>query len=132
MTTSRPPQPKQPLTYPRGSVVQVRLGERAGREVGGERLAIVISSNMINEGDRMVVVVPMRPLRGRAKYTHETLIPKGQLGSITLPEDYVAVPVQIRSVDVKRRVAGGPLATVDRSCLSQIEMGLFAVLGGLP
>lgn len=131
MTQSTPPSnapiSQPPPTYPRGSLVEVALEDRQGREPK-IKFGAVVSSNTINTGDRIVIVVPVRPLRGRAVRSYEVLIPKGTLG---LSEDHAAVPAQIRSIDVAKRVTK-LVGSLDTNIMTQIGFGLFAALGGLP
>jgi indole-3-glycerol phosphate synthase len=68
-------------------------------------------------------------MRGRKPFLHEVMIPSGSLG---LTEDHVAVPVFVRSIDVKKRISEPVIGVVDQGIMAQIGVGLFAVLGGLP
>jgi mRNA-degrading endonuclease toxin of MazEF toxin-antitoxin module len=131
MASMTTPQQSSPCTYPRGTLVNVKL-DGVGREPGSNDrplVAVIVSSNTVNAGDRIAVVVPVRPLRGRKPYVYESFVPKGTCGLI---EDHVAVPPQVRSIDVKKRILTPALGTLDPNIMAQIGVGLFAVLGGLP
>jgi len=51
---------------------------------------------------------------------YEVLLPNGSYG---LTEDHVAVPPQVRSVDVKKRIIGDVIATLESSVMAQLGLG---------
>jgi mRNA interferase MazF len=100
----------------RGDVWLVSLDPAIGHEIQKTRPAVVVSSNIYNRYNWVVVIMPLTS-HGTAEYD-QVLIepPEGGLESLS-----VTLPDQIRAVDrhrlVKRlgRVGPGTIAAIDRS-----------------
>ena len=100
----------------RGDVWLVSLDPTIGHEVQKTRPAVVISSNIYNRYNWVVVVMPLTS-HGTAEYD-QVLIAPPESG---LDSASVTLPDQIRAVDRRRlvkrlgRVGPGTVAAIDRS-----------------
>ena len=112
-------------TYPiprRGEVWLVALDPTVGHEVRKTRPAIVVTNDIYNEHNWVVLVMPLTS-RDNAEYD-QTLIepPEGGLSnrSVTLPD-------QIRAVDRQRLVTR--LGTLSDATMREVDHTLRVVLG---
>lgn len=105
----------------RGDVWLVSLDPTVGHEVKKTRPAIVVTSDVYNRHNWVVVIVPLTS-HGMAEYD-QVLIepPEGGLTSTS-----VTLPDQIRAVDRKRLVKR--LGRVSREALSKLDRSLRIVL----
>jgi len=105
----------------RGDVWLVSLDPTVGHEVQKTRPAVVVSSNIYNRYNWVVVIMPLTS-HGTAEYD-QVLIkpPEGGLEAMS-----VTLPDQIRAVDRRRLVKR--LGRVGRGTISEIDRSLRIVL----
>lgn len=89
-------------TIKRGDVVRVRLDPVEGSEQAGERPALVLSADLINEHSPVVIIAAITSKKTDRVYPFEALIEPPD-GGLTMPSKVSLL--QIRSID-KRRVIG--------------------------
>lgn len=106
----------------RGEVWLVSLDPTVGHEIQKTRPAIVVTDDLYNEHNWVVLVMPLTS-RDRAEYD-QVLIdpPEGGLTnrSVTLPD-------QLRAVDRQRLVK--PLGVLSAWTMEQVDRSLHIVLG---
>jgi mRNA interferase MazF len=112
---SRPPSPS------RGEVWLVSLDPTVGHEVQKTRPAVVVSSNIYNRHNWVVVVMPLTS-HDTAEYDQVLIEPPE--GGVTAAS--VTLPDQIRAVDRRRLVKR--LGRVGRDSLHGIDRSLRIVL----
>ncbi len=86
----------------RGDVVRVQLDPTIGSEQRGERPALVISPDIINEYSPVVLVAAITSRKTERIYPFETLIEAPEAG---LHKKSKILLMQLRSID-KRRIVG--------------------------
>lgn len=93
---------ESPSSPRRGDVVRVRLDPVEGSEQGGERPALVISPDLINEHAPVVLIASITSRKTDRVYPFEAALhpPEGGLG-----HESKVLLLHIRSVD-KRRLTG--------------------------
>ena len=107
--------PRNP-TPTRGDVWLVSLDPTIGNEVQKTRPSVVVSSNIYNRYNWVVVVMP---LTSHATAEYDQIVIKPPEGGLESPS--VTLPDQIRAVDRRRlvkrlgRLAPGTIAAIDRS-----------------
>lgn len=94
----------------RGDVLRVRLDPVEGSEQGGERPAVVISPDLINEHSPVILVAALTSRKTDRVFPFETLIEPPD-GGLTVRSKVLLM--QLRALD-KRRVSGriGALSSV--------------------
>lgn len=86
----------------RGAVVRVRLDPVEGSEQAGERPALVLSPDIINDHSPVIVIAAITSIKTDRVYPFEALIEPPD-GGLTMKSKVSLI--QIRSID-KRRVVG--------------------------
>ncbi len=86
----------------RGAVVRVRLDPIEGSEQAGERPALVLSPDLINEHSPVIIVAAMTSQKTERVFPFEVLIESGEAG---LTRTSKVLLMQIRSID-KARITG--------------------------
>ncbi len=89
-------------TSKRGDVVRVRLDPSEGAEQGGDRPALILSPDVINEHSPVVLIASITSKKTERVYPFEVLISPPEGG---LKHRSKVLLMQIRSID-KRRVSG--------------------------
>lgn len=113
------------LLYRRGDVVRVQLNPVEGSEQGGERPALVLSPDVINEYSPVLVIAAITSKKTERVYPFEALIEAGEGGLAVRSK---VMLMQIRSIDKGRllgrvgRVSTGTLQSVDEAL--RIAVGL--------
>lgn len=92
--------PSEPL-YRRGDIVRVQLSPVEGSEQGGERPALVLSPDLINEHSPVVILAAITSKKTERVYPFEALIEPGE-GGLALRSKVMLM--QVRSVDKARIV----------------------------
>jgi mRNA interferase MazF len=102
-------------------VVRVALDPTRGSEQAGERPALIVSRESINEALTIVSILPITTRRsGRRVYSTEALLPAGTAG---LPNESLAMAQQIRTIAKERilqaygRLEDGPLQAAVKSAI---------------
>ena len=108
----------------RGSVVRVRLDPVEGSEQAGERPALVISPNLINEHSPVIVIAAITSKKAERIYPFEALIEPPEAG---LNVRSKVCLMQIRSIDKKRVL--GPYGTISQSTMKRVEEALKIATG---
>ena len=108
----------------RGSVVRVRLDPVEGSEQGGERPALVISPDLINEHSPVVLIAAITSQKTERLYPFEVLVEPPQGG---LRNRSKVLLMQLRSVD-KRRLFG-VYGAISESTMSAVEEALRVATG---
>ncbi len=113
-----------PAAPRRGDVVRVRLDPTIGSEQAGERPALVISPELINEHSPVVLVAAITSRKTDRIYPFESLIepPEGGLRSRSK-----VLLMQLRSVD-KRRLLG-VLGQIEEATMRRVEEALRIATG---
>jgi mRNA interferase MazF len=107
--------------------VKVRLDPIEGSEQGGERPALVISPDVINEHSPVVLIASITSKKTDRVYPFETLIEPPEGG---LTERSKVLLMQMRSVD-KRRLTGY-YGKVTEETLRRVEQALKIAAGLIP
>lgn len=111
----------------RGDIVKVRLDPTEGLEQGGERPALVISPDVINEHSPVVLIASITSKKTDRVYPFETLIEPPEGG---LTERSKVLLMQMRSVD-KRRLTGY-YGKVTEETMRRVEQALKIATGLTP
>ena len=111
----------------RGDIVKVRLDPIEGSEQGGERPALVISPDVINEHSPVVLIASITSKKTDRVYPFETLIEPPEGG---LTERSKVLLMQMRSVD-KRRLTGY-YGKVSEETMRRVEQALKIATGLTP
>jgi mRNA interferase MazF len=108
----------------RGDVIRVRLDPAEGSEQAGERPAIVISPNIINEHSPVIIIAAITSKKTEKVYPFEVLINPPEGGLI---EKSKVLLLHIRSID-KRRIVGthGKLSEI---VMKQVDEALKIATG---
>ncbi|MCX6377537.1 MAG: type II toxin-antitoxin system PemK/MazF family toxin [Armatimonadetes bacterium] len=114
-------------TIRRGEVVRVRLDPVEGSEQAGERPALVISPDLINEHSPVIIVAAVTSKKTERIYPFEALIELPDGGISTRSKVSL---MQIRSID-KRRVIGR-YGRVGRDTMQSVEEALRIATGMRP
>jgi mRNA interferase MazF len=112
--------PRTPSVF-RGDVWLVSLDPTVGHEVQKTRPAVVVSSNIYNRFNWVVVVMPLTS-HNTAEYDQVLVRPPE--GGLTSPS--VTLPDQIRATDRRRLVKR--LGRVEQDTLAKIDRSLRIVL----
>jgi mRNA interferase MazF len=107
--------------------VKVRLDPIEGSEQGGERPALVISPDVINEHSPVVLIASITSKKTDRVYPFETLIEPPEGG---LTERSKVLLMQMRSVD-KRRLTGY-YGKVSEETMRRVEQALKIATGLTP
>jgi len=110
--------------YRRGDVVRVQLSPVEGPEQGGERLALVLSPDVINEHSPVLVIAAITSKKTERVYPFEALIEAGE-GGLALRSKVMLM--QIRSVDKGRLL--GRLGRVSLATLQSVDEALRIAVG---
>ena len=119
--------PSEPL-YCRGDVVRVRLNPVEGSEQGGERPALVLSPDLINEHSPVVILAAITSKKTERIYPFEALIEAGE-GGLALRSKVMLM--QLRSVDKTRildrvgHVSEGTLQRVNEALCGAVGLTEF-------
>lgn len=113
----------EPL-YRRGDVVRVQLNPVEGSEQGGERPALVLSPDVINEHSPVLVIAAITSKKTERVYPFEALIEAGE-GGLALRSKVMLM--QIRSVDKGRLL--GRLGRVSPVTLQSVDEALRIAVG---
>ena len=111
----------------RGEVVRVRLDPTEGSEQAGERPALVLSPDAINENSPVVLIAAITSRKTERVYPFEALIEPGE-GGLTLRSKVLLM--QLRSID-KRRIVGF-YGAVEDDTLRRAEEALKVATGLIP
>lgn len=108
----------------RGDVVRVRLDPVEGSEQAGERPALVISPNFINQHSPVIIVAAITSRKADKVYPFEALIepPEGGLNMRSK-----VMLMQLRSID-KRRIIG-TYGSVNEKVMRKVEEALKIAVG---
>jgi mRNA interferase MazF len=111
----------------RGDVVRVRLDPTEGSEQAGERPALILSPDVINEHSPVVLIASITSRKTDRIYPFEALVepPEGGLtrrGKVML--------MQLRSVD-KRRLTGH-YGVLGEETMHRVEEALMIATGLMP
>lgn len=113
-----------PFSLRRGDVVRVRLDPIEGSEQGGERPALVLSPDLINEHSPVVLIAAITSRKTDRIYPFEALIDPPE-GGLTLRSKVMLM--QLRAVD-KRRLTGH-YGTVSAETMRGVEEALKVATG---
>ncbi len=113
-----------PSSIRRGDVVRVRLDPNEGSEQAGERPALVISPDIINQVGRMIIVAAITSRKTERVYPFEALLEPPE-GGLALRSKVLLL--QIRAID-KRRIIGA-YGSVSEDSMSRVEEALKIALG---
>ena len=108
----------------RGDIVRVRFDPVEGSEQGGERPALILSPNPINEHSPVILVAGITSRKTERLYPFEALLEPPE-GGLTLRSK--ASLMQLRSVD-KRRIVGH-YGTVGDATMERVEEALKVATG---
>lgn len=108
----------------RGDVVRLGFDPIQGSEQGGERPAVVVSPDLINQYSPVILVAPITSKKTERVYPFEVLIEPPD-GGLRLRSK--ASLIQLRAID-KSRVTG-TLGTVTVATLSRLESALRIATG---
>ena len=108
----------------RGDVVRVRLDPTEGSEQSGERPALVLSPDIINEHCPVVLLAAITTKKVNKIYPFEVLIPPPE-GGLTQPSKVLLI--HLRSVD-KRRIIGY-YGRVSSATMEKVEAALKIAVG---
>lgn len=111
----------------RGDVVRVRLDPTAGSEQAGERPALVLSPDFINEHAPIVLVAPFTTRKTERVYAFEALIEPPDGG---LPQRSKVMLLHLRGVD-KARITGR-YGTISEEAMGRVEEALRIAVGLTP
>ena len=111
----------------RGDIVRVRLDPVEGSEQAGQRPALVLSPDIINQHSPVVLIAALTSRKTERVYPFEALIEAGQAGLKTRSK---VVLMQIRAID-KRRVVGS-YGRVGAKTMRDIEEALKVATGLTP
>ena len=108
----------------RGSVVRVRLDPIEGAEQAGERPALILSPDLINEHSPVVIIAAITSQKTERVFPFEALIEAREAG---LPKRSKVMLMQMRSID-KRRITG-QYGMISEGTLSNVEQALKVATG---
>jgi mRNA interferase MazF len=108
----------------RGDIVRVRLDPTVGSEQAGERPALVISPDVINEYSPVILVASITSQKIERIYPFEALIEPPD-GGLTLRSK--ALLMQLRSIDKQRLL--GRYGRVNDTTMQRVEDALKVATG---
>jgi mRNA interferase MazF len=108
----------------RGDVVRVRLDPVEGSEQAGERPALVLSPDVINEHCPVILIASLTSQKTAKVYPYEVLIEPPE-GGLRLPSKVLLM--HLRSID-KRRLTGR-YGTISAVTLRRVEEALKIATG---
>jgi mRNA interferase MazF len=108
----------------RGDVVRVQLDPVVGSEQAGERPALVISPDFINERSPIILVAAITSKRTERVYPFEVLLEPPEGG---LPRRSKVMLMHLRSVDKQRLV--GQYGSVSEEILQRVDRALRIAAG---
>ena len=108
----------------RGEVVRVRLDPSMGSEQAGERPALVLSPDLINEHSPVILIAAITSQKTDRIYPFEALIEPPE-GGLTLRSKVLLM--QLRSVDKERLT--GRYGTVSEQTMQRVETALKVATG---
>jgi mRNA interferase MazF len=108
----------------RGDVVRVRLDPVVGSEQAGERPALVLSPDVINQHCPVILVASLTSQKTSRVYPYEVLIEPPEAG-LTLPSKVLLM--HPRSIDKRRLV--GRYGAVTEDTLRRVEEALKVATG---
>ena len=108
----------------RGDVVRVRLDPIEGSEQSGERPALVVSPDLINEHSPVILVAALTSRRTERLYPFEAIIDPPEGG---VSQRSKVMLMQLRAVD-KRRIVGR-YGSVGQEALERIDSALRIAVG---
>lgn len=111
----------------RGEIVRVRLDPVRGSEQAGERPALVLSPDLINEHSPVILVAAITSRKTERVYPFEALIEAGEGG---LRQRSKVLLMQLRSID-KERVTGRYGRITNRT-MRKVEESLQIATGLVP
>jgi mRNA interferase MazF len=111
-------------TVRRGDIVRVRFDPVEGSEQGGERPALVISADYVNQRSPVILVAPITSKKTEKVYYFEAAIEPPDGG---LTRRSKALLIQMRSVD-KSRVTGC-YGTVSPETMRRVDEALKIAVG---
>jgi mRNA interferase MazF len=108
----------------RGDIVRVRFDPTEGSEQSGERPALVISADLINERSPVVLVAAITSKKTERVYSFEALIEPPE-GGLALRSKVLLM--HLRSID-KQRITGR-YGAVDDCTMEKVERALKIATG---
>ena len=108
----------------RGDVVRVRFDPTEGAEQAGERPALVISPDLINERSPVILVASLTSRKTERVYSFEVLIEPPE-GGLSLRSK--ALLLQLRSID-KTRITG-QYGSVSADTMRRVDDALKIAVG---
>ena len=108
----------------RGEVVRVRLDPTMGSEQAGERPALVLSPDLINERSPVILIAAITSQKTERIYPFEALIDPPE-GGLTLRSKVLLM--QLRSVDKERLT--GRYGKVSEQTMQRVESALKVATG---
>lgn len=112
------------ITLKRGDIVRVRLDPAEGSEQAGERPALVISPDVINEHSPVVIIAAITSRKTERVYPFEALIEPPE-GGLNIRSKVMLM--QLRSID-KRRIIGR-YGSIDENILQQVDDAIKIATG---
>jgi mRNA interferase MazF len=119
------PSRSEPLR--RGMVVRVRLSPVEGSEQGGERPALILSPDVINEHAPVVIVAAITSKKTNQVRAFETLLMPPE-GGLSLPSKVMVL--HLRAVD-KQRITEA-MGTISDTAMQEVEESLKIAVGLTP
>ena len=108
----------------RGEIVRLRFDPALGSEQAGERPALVLSPDLVNEHAPVVLVAPITSKKTNRVYAFEALIEPPEGG---LTERSKVMLIHMRGIDKRRIVA--TLGAVGEETMSQVEAAIKVAAG---
>ncbi|MEN6371272.1 MAG: type II toxin-antitoxin system PemK/MazF family toxin [Armatimonadota bacterium] len=108
----------------RGDIVKVRLDPAEGSEQGGERPAVVISPDFINDRSPVIIVAAITSRKTDRIFPLDVLIEPPDSGLATRSK---AMLTQIRTIDASR--VTGSYGTLSPATIAAIDEALKIALG---
>lgn len=113
-----------PLRVGRGEIVRVNLDPVVGSEQAGERPALVISPDLINEHSPVILIASITSQRTERVYPFEVVIDPPEAGLALRSK---VLLMQLRSVDKRRLV--GRYGRVSEQTMRRVEDALRIATG---
>lgn len=111
-------------TIRRGDIVRVRFDPIEGSEQGGERPALVISADYVNERSPVILVTPITSKKTEKVYCFEAAIEPPDGGLVRRSK---ALLIQLRSVDKSRVI--GCYGAVSSETMHRVDEALKIAVG---
>ena len=108
----------------RGDIVRLRLDPVEGAEQGGDRPGLVISPDIINRHNPVVLIAAITSKKTEKVYPHEALIEPSEAG---LPKRSKVMLMQMRGLDKHRII--GYYGAVDAPTLARVDAALRIATG---